>query len=58
MDDILLEAIITIANHQKVKALCEPNIMGPKELKVWMVMRTLVAISLFQEEWERQEKGE
>ena len=51
-DDLLIDAILTIANHPKAMALIEPQVMQPLALERWMVIRTLRAEELLQEELE------
>ena len=53
IDDLLVEALVKIGNHKKVKELCEPHVSRPLELDKWMVVRVLKALELFEEEYER-----
>lgn len=48
-DDLIIDAIVTIGNHPKAKALIEPQVMQPLELERWMVVRTLKAQELLQQ---------
>ena len=47
----IIDALVTIGNAKKVIELCEPNIFCPMELKSWMVIRTLKALELLEDEW-------
>ncbi len=55
--DFIIDAIVEIANHEKVKKICEPNIMQPQELQTWMVIRVLKAVELMDDEWERYQNN-
>ena len=50
VNDIIVEALVRIGNHEKVMAACEPNIMQPLTLDSWMVKRTLYSLLLFKKE--------
>ncbi len=52
--DDLVQAIVKIGNTKLVKRMCEPNVMQPHDLKEWMVIRTAMALTLIQKEWEAQ----
>ena len=53
IDDAVIEALVKIGNHKGTVKLCEPNIMQPQELQAWMLRRSLKALELFQNEWDR-----
>ena len=48
--DELIEALVEIGNHKRVKSKCEPQVMQSLELKRWMVKRTLYAWRLLEDE--------
>lgn len=50
--DYIIDAIVLIGNNTKVIKLCEPQVMQSMELKHWMVVRTLKALELLEDEWE------
>jgi len=50
IEDLLIDAILIIANDKKAKALIEPQVMQPLELERWMVIRTLTAWELLLQE--------
>ena len=54
IEDILIESLVKIANSPQVVKMCEPNIMQPFHLESWMVRRTVVALELLQQEWEKK----
>ncbi len=55
MNQDIIEAIATIANHDKVKKACEPNVMQPLQIENWMVKRVLYAYKLFTDELMKRE---
>lgn len=46
----LIEGILQIANHSKIKEHLEPNVMWHQEIKEWMVKRVLYSYCLLIEE--------
>lgn len=50
--DLLIEAILTIANDKKMVAMLEPDVMQPLELERWMITRTLQCLELILQELE------
>lgn len=50
--DELVQALVTIGNHETVKKECEPNVMQPLDLDEWMVKRALYALLIFQDTWD------
>ena len=55
--DNMIDAIVTIGNHERIIKECEPNVSKPMELKKWMVVRTLKAFLLFEEAMKNKEKN-
>ena len=53
IEDFIIDALVTIGNAKKVMETCEPNIMESMKLKPWMVLRTLKALELLENEQER-----
>ena len=53
VDDLVIDALVEIGNHEKVVKVCEPDVFCPQELKGWMVRRTLYALGLFEQEMEK-----
>ena len=56
-EDLLVDAIFSIANHPEAKKILEPNVMQPLELERWMVTRTLYCLELILEELENGNKS-
>ena len=52
----IIKALVKIGNSKRVKELCEPNVMQPFELEEWQVIRTLKAVELFENAWQRVKK--
>lgn len=50
MNQDIIEAIATIANHKRVMKHCEPNVMQPLQIEEWQVKRVLYAYKLFADE--------
>ena len=55
IEDFVLESLVEIGNHKRVKKICEPQVMEQLKLEKWMVKRTLVSLELFEKEWKRNE---
>ena len=51
-EDLLIDAIVTIANDPKAVKVLEPNVMQPLRLERWMITRTLQCLELVLEELE------
>ena len=48
-EDLFIDAIVTIANQPKARAMIEPQVMQPLTLEKWMVVRTLKAWELLEQ---------
>jgi len=57
IDDKILNALLKIGNHKKVQEICEPHVMQPLKLEPWMVRRTMKAVFLFSQEYEKMKEG-
>ncbi len=51
MDDVLIEAILKIANDKNVIQRLEPHIAFPMKVEEWQVKRILEAVRLLKEEY-------
>ncbi len=54
--DSIIDAIVTIGNHERVIKECEPDVSKPMKLKKWMVVRSIKAYLLFEEAMKNKEK--
>ena len=52
LNELLVNALVKIGNHDVVMKECEPNVTQPMELEEWMVKRTLYSLLLFQNTWD------
>ena len=52
----LIEAIIKIANSDKLIKELEPNLFSHQKIQEWMVKRVLRAYLLFDEKWRKSEE--
>jgi len=50
-DDCIIEAIVKIANHDKVIKDLESHVAFPMKIEAWQVRRILKAQELLQNEW-------
>lgn len=50
IDDVIIDAVTKIGNHPK---LYHPHVAFNLNLEKWMVERTLKALSLLIEEWDK-----
>ena len=55
-EDYLAEALTKIANCDKVKKACEPDVFCPQDVKVSQSKRLLYAIELLDAEWRKDER--
>ena len=55
-NETLINAVIKLGNHDEIKRVCEPDILCRQDLQYWMVKRTLIALTLFKEQWKNMEK--
>jgi hypothetical protein len=55
-DDCIIEAIVKIANHEKVIKELEPHVAFPMKVEAWQVKRILKAQELLQNEWDKLRK--
>ena len=51
-EDLLIDAILSIANDPEVVKMLEPQVMQPLALERWMVTRTLQCLALIEQELE------
>jgi len=56
-EDLLIDAILSIANDPEVVKMLEPQVMQPLALERWMVTRTLQCLELILEELENGNKS-
>jgi len=52
MTEDIINALVKIANHKRVKEEMEPNLMWHDNVRDWQVKRILRAQELLQNEWE------
>ena len=52
-EDYLVEALTKIANCDRVKKACEPDVFCPQDIGKWHVKRVLIAVELLDAEWKK-----
>ena len=57
IEDLLIDAILTIANDKKMVKILEPQVMQPLQLERWMVVRVLTAWELLKEGLNHNSEG-
>ena len=51
IEKYLLEGLTRVANCDRIKGYCEPNIFCHQAIEEWMVKRVLCACDLLVQEW-------
>jgi len=52
VNNLIIEGITQIANHERIKKIIEPNIKNSLPIEIWMTKRILYAWLLFENEVE------